>query len=51
MASFGIPRLVIGHILNHVDNSVTAIYERHGYDDEKKSALNLWSKELMDILS
>ena len=39
MASLGINRLVIAKILNHVETGVTAIYDRHGYDQEKRHAL------------
>lgn len=49
MASLGIYRLIISRILNHVDNSVTAVYDRHGYDDEKKEALDLWAEMLREI--
>ncbi|MFN7982481.1 MAG: tyrosine-type recombinase/integrase [Vicinamibacterales bacterium] len=42
MASSGIPRLTIGKILNHVDRSITAVYDRHSYDPEKRAALDWW---------
>lgn len=51
MCGMGIPRLVVSKILNHVDNSITAIYDRHSYDTEKKSALDAWSKKLTLIIS
>ena len=51
MAALGINRLVIGKILNHVENSVTAIYDRHGYDKEKRHALDAWAAHLEGILS
>jgi integrase len=35
MAGMGIPRLVIGKILNHVEPGVTKVYDRHSYDQEK----------------
>ena len=45
MAAAGIPRLVVAKVLNHVsaDAGVTAIYDRHGYDDEKRAALDGWA--------
>jgi len=49
MASLGVPRLVIGRILNHVDGGITAIYDRHSYDSEKRDALFLWSHQLLKI--
>jgi hypothetical protein len=51
MAALGINRLVISKILNHVENSVTAIYDRHGYDKEKRHALDAWAAHLEGILS
>lgn len=50
MASAGIQRLVIGKVLNHVEPGVTAIYDRHGYDAEKKIALDAWARTLDGIL-
>lgn len=46
MASIGVSRVVLGKILNHADRSVTAVYDRHSYDSEKRDALRLWSQEL-----
>ncbi len=51
MAALGINRLVISKILNHVESSVTSIYDRHGYDDEKRHALEVWAAHLQGILS
>ena len=48
--SGGIPRLTIAKILNHVERSVTAVYDRHGHDPEKRSALDWWDAKLIDIL-
>jgi integrase len=39
MGSLGVGRLVVSKLLNHADSKVTAIYERHGYDQEKLDAL------------
>ena len=50
MASNGIPRIVIGKILNHVESSVTAVYDRHSYDKEKLEALSRWSVCLTNII-
>ena len=38
MASAGVPRLVIGKVLNHVERGITAVYDRHTYDAEKSRA-------------
>jgi integrase len=50
MAGSGIPRLTIAKILNHVDRSVTAIYDRHSYDAEKRAALDWWGRRLTAII-
>lgn len=50
MASGGIPRLTISKILNHVERSITAVYDRHSYDAEKAAALTWWDVKLAGIL-
>lgn len=50
MASGGIPRLTISKILNHVERSITAVYDRHSYDPEKRAALDWWDVTLHAIL-
>jgi integrase len=51
MAGAGVPRLVVKKILNHVERDITAVYDRHGYDAEKKAALEKWARKLREILS
>ena len=50
MTASGISRLVVSKLLNHVENSVTAIYDRHSYDKEKKQAIEIWGTKLRDIV-
>ena len=50
MASAGVTRLVVAKVLNHVETGVTAVYDRHFYDAEKRAALDLWGRELQRIL-
>jgi integrase len=52
MTSAGIPRLVVAKVLNHVsaDAGVTAIYDRHSYDAEKRQALETWARALDAIV-
>ena len=50
MTSAGVSRLVVAKILNHVETGVTAVYDRHSYDAEKRIALDLWGRELQRIL-
>jgi len=52
ITSMGIPRLVVSKLLNHSDSgNVTAIYDRHSYDHEKRHALEAWSLMLKKILT
>jgi integrase len=50
MASGGVPRLTISKILNHVETSITAVYDRHSYDPEKAAALTWWGEKLQAIV-
>lgn len=43
-------RLVISKILNHVEGGVTAIYDRHTYDTEKRAALTDWAAKIMKLV-
>ena len=51
MVGAGVPRLVVSKILNHVETGVTAVYDRHGYDLEKRAALDVWGQRLDQIVS
>ena len=51
MTSMGIPRFTVQKILNHVEPGVTKIYDRYGYDKEKREALEAWSKRLTVMVS
>jgi integrase len=51
MTSLGITRLVVSKILNHVETGVTAVYDRHSYDREKKAALEAWAARLEEIVT
>jgi hypothetical protein len=50
MTSMGTPRLVVSKILNHVESGVTAVYDRHSYDEEKRAALEAWASRLVEII-
>ncbi len=51
MTGMGISRLVVSKILNHAEHGVTHVYDRHGYDAEKRAALEKWAARLEQILS
>jgi integrase len=48
MAGMGISRLVVARILNHAESGVTAIYDRHSYDREKREALDAWAERMRE---
>jgi integrase len=53
MARLGYPPHVVAAILNHAPAStmgITAIYNRHRYGDEKRAALEAWSREIERLL-
>jgi integrase len=52
MAEAGVAREHIAHVLNHVEGgaSATRVYDRYGYDAEKRAALTRWAKSLSKIL-
>ena len=50
MASAGCSRLVIAKVLNHAEPGVTAVYDRHTYDAEKRTALQAWAGTLRALL-
>ena len=52
MAAAGVPREHIAHVLNHrsvTHASVTAIYDRYSYAQEKRIALESWARTLADV--
>jgi integrase len=50
MTAMGISRLVVSKILNHVESGITAVYDRHSYDQEKRQALDAWGRQLDTII-
>ncbi len=50
LARAGVSRTVIGKVLNHAEPGVTAVYDRHGYDAEKRAALDAWGEKIGQIL-
>lgn len=51
MTAMGIPRLHVSKVLNHTEGGVTAIYDRHSYDKEKRQALEAWGRKLESIVT
>jgi integrase len=54
MQRLGVSLQVVEEVLGHVSGSragVVGIYQRHGYRQEKRAALDLWSNDLNRILT
>lgn len=51
MTGMGISRLTVKKILNHAERDVTAVYDRHSYDPEKRMALEAWGRRLDVIIA
>lgn len=50
ITSAGIPRLYVSKVLNHVERGITAVYDRHSYDLEKKTALEKAEKAYLQSI-
>jgi integrase len=46
MARLGVATSTISRILNHSEGGVTKIYNRYGYIEEKRHALDLWARHI-----
>src|SRR5439155_26507441 len=51
MTSMGISRLAVSKVLNHAERGITAVYDRHSYDPEKRQALDAWARRLEAIVT
>jgi integrase len=51
LTALGVPRLTVSKLLNHAEAGVTAVYDRHSYDGEKRAALLRWETRLREIVS
>lgn len=49
--SNGLRRDWVKYALNHSEGDVTAIYDRHQYDAEKRTVLDTWANILLDIVN
>lgn len=50
MARAGAPRFIVARVLGHVDRSVTGVYDRFEYVNEKRVALDAWARRLTAII-
>jgi integrase len=51
LGKLGVSRFIIGRILNHADRTVTGIYDRYEYLDEKRHALEAWGAYLTNLIA
>jgi hypothetical protein len=45
----GVSRLTVKKLLTYVDNEITAVYDRHSYDSQKRLALEAWGRRVEEI--
>jgi integrase len=50
LGKLGIPCFIIARVLNHADRTVTGIYDRYEYLDEKRHALEAWGRYLGNLI-
>jgi integrase len=53
MARLNVPPHVLSRVLNHSPGNaegVTAIYNRHGYEPEKRQALDAWARHVQSLI-
>lgn len=50
MARLKVQRIVISQVLNHAEGGVTRIYDRYSYLDEKRHALDAWSRHVETLV-
>jgi integrase len=51
MGRLRVSRFILSRVLNHADQSVTGIYDRYEYLDEKRQALDAWGRFLENLTS
>jgi integrase len=51
LGKLGVSRFIISRVLNHADRTVTGIYDRYEYLDEKRHALEAWGQYLGNLIA
>ena len=51
LGKLGILRFIIARVLNHADRTVTGIYDRYEYLEEKRRALEAWGSHLGSLIA
>lgn len=50
IATLGVPPFIVERLLNHSDRSVTGLHDRYEYSNEKRAAIEQWSRKLQSVL-
>ena len=50
LAELGIDDIVAEKVIGHSLQGMAAVYNQHGYDKEKRSALEAWERRLRSIV-
>ena len=50
LSKLGVDRFLLQRVMNHTDKSVTKIYDRYSYLEEKREALQKWADRLDEIV-
>jgi integrase len=51
LGKLGVSRFIIARVLNHADRTVTGIYDRYEYLDEKRRAMDAWGQYLENLIA
>lgn len=49
LAALGIPHEIAERVVGHAQDRITATYNQHSYDREKRAALGAWGRRLVEI--
>ena len=49
MAALGVPEIVRERALNHMPQGLSAVYNVHEYEAEKRDALERWANRIREI--
>lgn len=50
LAALGIPHEIAERVVGHTQDRITATYNQHSYDREKRAALDAWARRLAEIV-
>ena len=50
LSAVGVNELIAGLVLGHKRKGIDAVYDHHGYEAEKRAALEAWERHLLEIV-